>query len=165
MSEPILEIVRDGHVGRIWLNRPHRHNAITMEMIDLFEQAFSELERDDHIRAVVLRGRGGTFCSGFDLDALQADPLGQKARSERVARVFDRFHGISKPTFAVLEGYVTGGGFEFMIACDFAIAAEDARSVTSTSAGACSAAPARAIGCRDSSGCDAPRSCCSRAGC
>lgn len=127
MAERVLTVERDGHVGRVWLNRPDRHNAITMEMVELFDQATTELEADEEIRAIVLRGRGGTFCSGFDLDDLAADPLGQKARSQQVARLFDRFHNIGKPTLAVIEGYATGGGFEFMLASDFAIAAEDAR--------------------------------------
>jgi enoyl-CoA hydratase/carnithine racemase len=82
------------------------------------------------VRAIVIRGREGTFCSGFDLDELQGDFIGSSGAYEiaqRSARICDSIFRSPKPSVAVLEGYTTAGGFEIMINCDFAIAAEDAK--------------------------------------
>ena len=79
---------------------------------------------------MVIRGREGTFCSGFDLDELQGDFIGTSGAYEiaqRSARICDGIFRSSKPSVSVLEGYTTAGGFEIMINCDFAIAAEDAK--------------------------------------
>ena len=78
---------------------------------------------------MVIRGREGTFCSGFDLDELQSDHVGSSTALEIAytsARTCDKIFNSRKPSVAVLEGYTTAGGFEIMINCDFAIAAEDA---------------------------------------
>jgi enoyl-CoA hydratase/carnithine racemase len=79
---------------------------------------------------MVLRGREGTFCSGFDLDELLADFAGKTSAIEiarESARVCDRIFRSPKPSVAVLEGYTTAGGFEIMVNCDFAIAEADAK--------------------------------------
>ena len=104
------------------------------------------------MRVVLIRGRGDTFCAGADLNMLDSrvrrndQQLGQD-RPALGADVRQAFN-LSKPTIAVIEGYAVAGGFELMISCDFAIAADEARSATSTSAAHCSAAPGRSTGCR-----------------
>ena len=87
-------------------------------------------EADADVRVIVFRGREGTFCSGFDLDELQGDFIGTSGAYEiaqRSARICDDIFRASTPSVAVLEGYTTAGGFEIMINCDFAIAADDAK--------------------------------------
>ena len=68
---------------------------------------------------------------GFDLDELLADYIGTHAppwtSPSLSAKVCDRLYSMNTPSVAVLEGYVTAGGFELMISCDFAIAADDAK--------------------------------------
>src|SRR5213593_2469281 len=102
-----IVLEKDGEIARVWLNRPHKLNAVTTEL---------------------LRGRGNTFCSGFDLDELLADYVGSTTAMEVAvlsAKVCDRLYSMNTPSVAVLEGYVTAGGFELMISCDFAIAQDD----------------------------------------
>ena len=79
---------------------------------------------------LILRGREGTFCSGFDLDELHADYVGTTTAMEVAvvsAKVCDRLYSMNTPSVAVLEGFVTAGGFELMISCDFAVSADDAQ--------------------------------------
>jgi enoyl-CoA hydratase len=128
-AEPIQYEV-DGHVARIWLNRPHKRNSVSQQLLQELDEARIRAENDPEVRAIVIRGREGTFCSGFDLDELQGDFIGSSAAYEiaqRSARICDSIFRSPKPSVAVLEGYTTAGGFEIMINCDFAIAAEDAK--------------------------------------
>jgi enoyl-CoA hydratase/carnithine racemase len=120
----------DGPVARIWLNRPHKRNSVSMQLLLELSKAIDLADEDDDVRVIVLRGRGNTFCSGFDLDELQGDFIG-KTRAIEVAylsaKICDKLYNSRKPSVAVLEGYTTAGGFEIMINCDFAIADEEAK--------------------------------------
>ena len=128
--EDDLQFERDGHVARIWLNRPHKRNCITVPMLHRLDQLITEIEADPELRVVVIRGREKTFSSGFDLDNLKSDFIGSSTAMDVAvvsAKVCDRLYNMSKPSVAVLEGYVTAGGFEVSISCDFAIADENAK--------------------------------------
>jgi enoyl-CoA hydratase/carnithine racemase len=120
----------DGPIGRIWLNRPEKRNAITDTMRAGIDDALTAFEEDPAVRMIVIRGRGGTFCSGADLGKSVAGRLGQGSSFERVARgarMLTRLSNLGKPSLAVVEGYATAGGFELMLACDFAIAVDTAK--------------------------------------
>lgn len=124
----ILE--KDSDVARVWLNRPHKRNAVTVELLHRLDEIIAEVDADPDMKVLVLRGRGGTFCSGFDLDELLENYVGRTTAMEVAvlsAKVCDRLYSMNTPSVAVLEGYVTAGGFELMISCDFAIASEDAK--------------------------------------
>ena len=127
--EPIQYEV-DGHVARIWLNRPHKRNSVSQQLLEELDQARIRAEEDPDVRVMVIRGREGTFCSGFDLDELQGDFVGTTRAYEiaqRSARICDAFFRSPKPSVSVHEGYTTAGGFEILINCDFSIAEETAK--------------------------------------
>lgn len=129
-AEDDIQLERDGHVARIWLNRPHKRNCITVPMLHKLDEYITAIEADPELRVVVIRGRGNTFSSGFDLDSLQSDFIGSSTAMDVAvvsAKVCDRLYNMSKPSVSVLEGYVTAGGFEVSISTDFAIADEDAK--------------------------------------
>lgn len=124
----ILE--KDGEIARVWLNRPHKKNAVTVELLHRLDEIISDVDSDPDVRVLILRGRDGTFCSGFDLDELLADYVGTTTAMEVAvlsAKVCDRLYSMNTPSVAVLEGFVTAGGFELMISCDFAVSADDAQ--------------------------------------
>jgi enoyl-CoA hydratase/carnithine racemase len=126
--EPIQYEV-GGHIARIWLNRPHKRNSVNKQLLDELDGAVRRADEDDAVRVIVFRGREGTFCSGYDLDELQDEHVGSSRAweiAQRSARICDNIFRSSKPSVAVLEGHTTAGGFEIMINCDFAIAADDA---------------------------------------
>jgi enoyl-CoA hydratase len=121
---------KDGEVARVWLNRPHKKNAVTVELLHRLDEIIVEVDNDPNLKVLVLRGVNNTFCSGFDLDELLSDFIGTTTAMDVAvlsAKVCDRLYSMNTPSVAVLEGYVTAGGFELMISCDFAIAADDAR--------------------------------------
>ncbi len=128
-TEPIQYEV-EGHIAHIWLNRPHKLNSVSQQLLQELDEARIRAEEDDNVRVMVIRGREHTFCSGFDLDELQGDFIGTTQAYEiatRSARICDAIFRSPKPSVAVLEGHTTAGGFEIMINCDFAIAEESAK--------------------------------------
>jgi enoyl-CoA hydratase len=129
-TEPIQYEVND-HVATIWLNRPHIRNAVNWELLTQMAARVEEAADDDDVRAVIFRGRGGTFCAGADLNMLSSEHLGTSRHSLKLAnlsaKTYDRIQTMDKPTIAVVEGYAVAGGFELVISTDFALAADDAR--------------------------------------
>lgn len=129
-TEPIQYEVVD-HVATIWLNRPHIRNAVNWALLTQMAERIEEAAEDDDVRAVVFRGRGGTFCAGADLNMLSSEHLGTSKDSLKLAnfsaKTYDRIQTMDKPTIAVVEGYAVAGGFELLISCDFAIAEDSAK--------------------------------------
>ncbi|MEV4732559.1 enoyl-CoA hydratase/isomerase family protein [Saccharopolyspora sp. NPDC049426] len=128
--EDDIQFEKDGNVARVWLNRPHKRNCITVPMLNRLDEIITEIDNDPELRVLVFRGRENTFSSGFDLDSLQSDFIGSSTAMDVAvvsAKVCDRLYNMSTPSVAVIEGYATAGGFEVMISCDFAIADEDAK--------------------------------------
>lgn len=130
-EKDVLQIeVADNGVATVWLNRPHKLNAISPPMQRALYAAVERIEQDEAILAVVFRGRGGNFCAGADLGKSVTPTLHTSRRSpfqRGQAELYDRIYKLRQPTVAAVEGYATAGGFELMISCDFAVAAVDAR--------------------------------------
>ena len=121
---------KDGDVARVWLNRPHKKNAVTVELLHRLDEIIKEVDADPDLKVLVLRGVQNQFCSGFDLDELLENYVGDTNAMDVAvlsAQVCDRLYQMNTPSVAVLEGYVTAGGFELMISCDFAIADDAAK--------------------------------------
>ncbi|NDA48085.1 MAG: p-hydroxycinnamoyl CoA hydratase/lyase [Alphaproteobacteria bacterium] len=98
-----------------------------MDMCDALDWA----EMDDQTKVVVITGAGGNFCAGQDLKlyfrGTEDDPKA-RVRARRAAHTWrwDRLSAFPKATIAMVHGYCFGGGFTPVIACDFAIAADNA---------------------------------------
>ncbi len=125
-----IRLERSGPVAVLILTRPERRNAIDRRMLGELQEALDEVERDDGLRVLVVRGAGGNFSSGFDLtEQMEARPSGQAAWREILDRDFStvmRFWHFKKPTIAAVQGYCLAGGCELALCCDITIAAEDA---------------------------------------
>lgn len=124
-----IELEKKEKVLWITLNRPHRMNAFTLEMVEELSSAIDEAEADEEVRCVVVRGEGDrAFSTGADLTTF-ADLTPRKAVeiSERGQRLMDKIEASSKPFVAAIHGYCLGGGLEFALACDFRVADESAQ--------------------------------------
>ncbi len=126
-----VKIERDGGVTFIILNRPEKRNAMSPQLhMDMCE-ALDWAEMDDQTKVVVITGAGGNFCAGQDLKlyfrGTEDDPKA-RVRARRAAHTWrwDRLSAFPKATIAMVHGYCFGGGFTPVIACDFAIAADNA---------------------------------------
>ncbi|MFT5220964.1 MAG: enoyl-CoA hydratase [Gammaproteobacteria bacterium] len=125
MTYQTIELVEQGAVARISLNRPDKLNAMNAQMLAELNQALDHIESNEAILAVVVNGNGRAFCSGFDLQAgIEANRQGEsdwRAAIEYDLEVIMRFWHLSKPTIAVVHGYVLAGGFELALACDMTV--------------------------------------------
>jgi len=124
----VVEYELAGAVAQIYLNRPHRLNAVVPELAAGLVAAFARAGQDG-ARAIVLAGRGRAFCSGHDLkEPLPPETvLATRLRVEQiqdVTRAIRRFPG---PVIAAVHGYALGAGCEFALGCDLVVAAEDAQ--------------------------------------
>lgn len=117
-------------VGRLTLNRPDRANAMNGAMLGEIGAAMDGLEADQAIRAIVVRGAGTAFSSGFDLkEQMERRPSGIAEWDAILRKDFDaimRFWHCPKPTIAAVRGPCLAGACELALACDLTIAAEDA---------------------------------------
>ncbi|HEX5325953.1 MAG TPA: enoyl-CoA hydratase/isomerase family protein [Acetobacteraceae bacterium] len=114
----------------ITLNRPHRLNAIMPELLEDLIAALQEADQDPDVRAIVLTGAGRAFCSGDDLKefASQAkDEASTRAYIERIQDVTRLMVLGSTPIVGAIRGWAVGGGLEWTINCDFALAAAGTR--------------------------------------
>lgn len=130
---------RDGAVARLTLSRPERRNALTHAMMLELEDAFVRVRDDPSCRVLVLRGAGGHFCAGGDLDAMADMPplpekgLGNGARDPLVAayRQFGdallALDALPQATIAVVEGSAVGGGFGMACCSDVVILHDGAK--------------------------------------
>jgi len=132
MSEPYqtIRLEQSGTVTLLTLARPERANAIDKQMLAELQHALDVVERDEAIRALVVKGAGGNFSSGFDLkEQMETRPSGFEVWRQVLDRDFSavtRFWHLKKPTIAAVQGYCLAGGCELALCCDITIAAEDA---------------------------------------
>ncbi len=115
----------------VWINRPERKNAFDSSTIAALHQMFETLHGQDGLRAVFLRGRGGTFSAGADLGWMrEAFDLTESENEEdamAMARMLKQLYDLRPVTVALVEGAALGGGAGLVAACDMAIATADAR--------------------------------------
>jgi enoyl-CoA hydratase len=119
-----------GAVARLTLNRPERANALNAVMLGEIGGALDEIERDARLRALIVRGAGAAFSSGFDLkEQMERQPKGVEQWRPILRHDFDtimRFWHFPLPTIATVRGPCLAGACELALACDITIAADDA---------------------------------------
>jgi 2-(1,2-epoxy-1,2-dihydrophenyl)acetyl-CoA isomerase len=141
-----IRMERDGAVGIITIDRRERFNSLDVETAQDFRKAGLQYARDDEIRAVVIRGAGGVFCSGADLKYIRArgEPaelgyLSPDAREipggygEIFKQILEYIHSTiseikraPKPFIAAVDGIAAAGGFGIAMACDLVLASDRA---------------------------------------
>lgn len=130
MSFSTIIVETIGPVARITLNRPERTNALNQAMLGEINEALDSAERDGNIRALIVRGAGAAFSSGFDLkEQMERRPQGVEQWHPILRKDFDtimRFWHFPRPTIAAVRGPCLAGACELALACDITIATEDA---------------------------------------
>ncbi len=132
MADLIVEI--DGAIATITFNRPQSRNALSMEMRSLLSESLHELEIDDSVRCVIMRGMGEHFMAGGDVKMMSTmvnDPAAE-LRNAFVRRIHDlhpimfAMRRMPKPVIASVAGAAAGAGVSMALAADLVIADENA---------------------------------------
>jgi methylglutaconyl-CoA hydratase len=130
MSDRVLEAL-EGGVLTATLNRPEKKNAIDTPMIDALLQVLERADLDAAVRVVAVRGAGGDFCAGMDLNELLASADKSVEENRRAAlhfaEIFIRMRQLPKPIVAVVRGRALAGGCGLATACDLVLAAESSK--------------------------------------
>jgi len=130
MSEQNVLYQVQGPLALITINRPHKHNAISLATLEELQQAVSASESDDSIKVIAITGAGGkAFASGSDLSEVVDRDLA-KALEPIVQGLAEQLERTPKPTIAAIDGICMGGGLEVALGCDLRVATPGSRFAT-----------------------------------
>lgn len=112
-------------VRTLTLNRPRRKNAINPELWVALRDALHTAGRDRSVRALVISGSGGSFCSGADISV--PDDIHPKYKLQRLTDVALTLHELPMPTIAKVTGVAVGAGWNLALGCDFVVATPESK--------------------------------------
>ena len=119
-EEPVLLSDDSDGVRTLTLNRPRRKNAISPELWIALRDALHAAGRDRSVRALVITGAGGGFCSGADISV--RDDAHPKYKLQRLTDVALALHELPIPTIAKVNGVAVGAGWNLALGCDLVVA-------------------------------------------
>lgn len=118
-----IEIIEQGGVLEIHIDRPDKKNALTAAMYDSMTAALADASARSDIGAVLIAGKGDAFCAGNDLKDFTQGPQGGAAAFAFIRAIAD----FDKPLIAAVQGLAVGVGTTMLFHCDLVYAAPDAR--------------------------------------
>lgn len=130
MSKTVRSDYLGEGVQKITLDRPHRLNAIVPALLDDLIAAFDAANNDERVGAILLTGEGRAFCAGDDLKEFSSQASDEKGTTAYIERIQDVTRAMvlgRRPVIGAIRGWAVGGGLEWVINCDFAIAAKGTR--------------------------------------
>jgi enoyl-CoA hydratase/carnithine racemase len=120
-----------GPVGMLFLNRPERRNALSLELLKALHEQLEQAAADPNISVLIIGAKGANFSSGHDLNEL----VGGTGHAYRelfytCTKVMERIQCLPQPVIAMVQGIATAAGCQLVATCDLAVAAESARFAT-----------------------------------
>jgi enoyl-CoA hydratase/carnithine racemase len=126
-----IHFVADAGVANVTLQSAGKLNAVSVAMWQELRRLFEALAADESVRCIVIRGAGGNFAAGADLDEFAQvhhdQPSGRRFHLEVVVPSLAAIRDVPQPVMAAIEGVCAGGGLQIALACDLRIASENAR--------------------------------------
>ena len=134
MTDMVLQSLDNGLLT-ITMNRPDRRNALNPDMTRGLVEAARRAAEDHEVRAVLIKGAGGTFCVGGDVKSMAEGraPLGFEAKMANLRRgmeVSRILHEMPKPVVAQIDGAAAGAGLSIALSCDLRVAGASAKITT-----------------------------------
>ncbi len=139
---------RENGVVTLTLNRPHRFNVLSEEMLEALEQALEHLNEDKTLRCLVIAAEGRAFCAGHDLKQMRETPEKTYYQTlfSRCSALMQSIVAFPVPVIARVQGIATAAGCQLVASCDLAVAARSARfAVSGINAGLFCATPGVAL--------------------
>jgi len=136
-NENLVEFALSHNVARLTLNRPHKRNALSLEMIAALSDAIDKADASEEARTIVIAANGPVFSSGHDL----AELTSARNNSDRGRAFFDqtmrscsammqKIVNCRLPVIAEVRGAASAAGCQLVASCDLAVASEDAKFIT-----------------------------------
>ena len=128
-----LLLERDGDTLTIWFNRPEVRNALSQAVADDLAAVLEALPREEEIRFVILRGKGGVFCAGGDLKMFKTVFQGGAEREAIVrfnadfGRLMKAVHALPQLFVVLIEGAAMAGGLGLSCIADVVVTTADAK--------------------------------------
>ena len=129
MTDTVVVTQKDG-IAEVILSRPHRLNAINDELLVDFTRALKALNSNEKVGVIILRGAGKAFCAGDDLKESHTQEMSEaeiRQYLEDIQEITRLLMQSEKVVIGAIHGWAAGGGFEWLLNCDFAILAEKTR--------------------------------------
>lgn len=127
----LVEYQVKDRIGVITLNRSEKRNALSQELVADLKEAFSNAERDDEVKVIVLKANGEAFCAGADLgylQQLQKFSYEQNLQdSNHLKELFLKIYAHPKVVIAQVQGHALAGGCGLATVCDFSYAVPEAK--------------------------------------
>lgn len=130
MNYQFLIISEENFITKITINKPESLNALNKQIIEELSQAFSEQEKNENCRVIILTGEGQkSFVAGADIK--EFSDFGS-SNAENLARngqekLFNKIENLKKPVIAAVNGFALGGGLELAMSCHIRYASENAK--------------------------------------
>jgi enoyl-CoA hydratase/carnithine racemase len=127
MSYEYMKYTEDGPIGIATLNRPEKRNALSLELLQEFNNLLTAIGKSD-VRVVIIKGEGKIFCAGHDISQLVNHEVAfYNAIFETCVDVMEKIQRLPQPVIAQVHGVATAAGCQLVAACDLAVAEEGAR--------------------------------------
>jgi enoyl-CoA hydratase len=131
----VIDVEVNGHIATVWLNRPEKLNAVDMPMWQDLPSAMQAAVADVNVRAVVVAGRGKSFCVGIDLSSLGGmgvdlstaeGCIAQQVTTKICQQAITAVADCPVPVIAAIHSHCLGAGVDLATACDIRLASDDA---------------------------------------
>jgi len=125
MSYNTILVNQENHIGIITLNRPDELNSFSSEMAIELNQALTQLDNDENIRVLIIKGAGKAFCAGIDVSEFSGKShLEYKHWVGLMEQMASVIANMKKPVIASAHGFAVANGAGVIAACDLAVIAE-----------------------------------------
>lgn len=126
--DSIIVTIGDDYVGEITLNRPQNLNTFTTSLAEELSQALRELDADQRVRVVIVKGAGKAFCAGIDVsDFFDKSASEYREWIECMETPLGTISRMKKPVIAQVHGVAAANGAGLVAACDLAVVSDRAR--------------------------------------